>query len=93
MRDIGLRGQPDTKVFEAAITTDAIIVTRDKGFVLEKSWPVNFTAGVIFVNLPDQIPASTISDKIIKLLKQRLAVSLLGALTIVELRRALSRTV
>lgn len=93
VRDIGLKGRPDNEVFDAAIVADAIIITRDRGFAIEKSWPENFTAGVIFINLPDNTPVSVINAKITELLAQRLPVSLLGAVTFVEIRRALSRTV
>ncbi|MBR8833257.1 MAG: DUF5615 family PIN-like protein [Stigonema ocellatum SAG 48.90 = DSM 106950] len=93
VRDIGLQGRPDNEVFEAAISSDAIIITRDRGFAIEKNWPDNFTTGVIFVNLPDNTVASVINEKITELLAQRLPVSLIGAITFVELRRALSRTV
>lgn len=93
VRDIGLQGRPDNEVFEAAISFDAIIITRDRGFAIEQNWSDNFTAGVIFVNLPEDTLASVINAKITELLAQRLPVSLLGAVTFVELRRALSRTV
>ncbi len=93
VRDIGLQGRPDNEVFEAAISSDAIIITRDRGFAIEKNWPDNFTSGVIFVNLPDDTAARVINAKITELLAQRLPVSLIGAVTFVELRRALSRTV
>lgn len=93
MRDIDLKGRPDSEVFQAAIASDAIIITRDRAFAIEKRWPVDFTAGVIFVNLPDNTPASVVNAKITELLSQRLPVSLLGALTFVEIRRALSRIV
>ncbi len=93
VREIGLLGHPDSQVLEAAIAADAIIITRDRGFAIERSWPESFTAGVIFINLPDNTTASAINTKVIELLQTRLPVSLLGAVTFVELRRALSRTV
>jgi hypothetical protein len=93
VRDMGLRGRPDSDVFDAAIIADAIIITRDRGFIIERNWPAPFTAGVIFVHLPDDTPVSVINGKIVDLLAQRLSVSLLGAVTIMEPRRALSRTV
>jgi predicted nuclease of predicted toxin-antitoxin system len=43
VRDIGLRGQPDNKVFDAAIAADAIIITRDRGFANPKNWPSAFS--------------------------------------------------
>ena len=93
VRDIGLRGRPDNEVMEAAIAIDAVIITRDKGFANPKSWAEGFTAGMIFVNFPDDTPADIVVAKILELLNNRLPNSLLGAITSVELRRALSRPV
>lgn len=93
VRDIGLRGKPDTEVMAIATATDAIIITKDRGFTNVETWDKDFTAGVIFINLPDDTPASSVNAKIVELLTQRLPVSLLGAVTSVELRRALSRKV
>jgi predicted nuclease of predicted toxin-antitoxin system len=90
-RDIGLPGRPDEEILRTAATMDAIIITRDRGFTYEKNWPLDFTAGVIFVNLPDDTPASVIKAKVMNLLTQRLPESLLGALTFIEPQRALSQ--
>ena len=91
VRDIGLRGLPDEEVFRVAALTDAIIVTRDRGFTMERNWPPDFTAGVIFVNLPDDFSAKLINAKVITLLAKRLPASLLGSITFLESQRALSR--
>ncbi|NDJ18513.1 hypothetical protein GS601_14630 [Myxacorys almedinensis A] len=93
VRDIGLRGHPDTEVMAAAIATDAIIITRDRGFTNPKNWAEGFTAGVIFINLVNDTPTNTVNAKVLELLKNRLPVSLLGALTTIESRRALSRPI
>ncbi|MDJ0736509.1 MAG: DUF5615 family PIN-like protein [Nostocaceae cyanobacterium] len=93
VRDIGLRGHPDDEVMDAAIACDAIIITRDRGLADPRSWSEAFSAGVIFVNLPDDTSASNVNAKILELLANRLPVSLLGALTTIEFRRALSRQV
>ena len=93
VRDIGLRGHPDTEVMDAAIAADAIIITRDRGLADPRGWSEAFSAGVIFINLPDDAPASTVNARIIELLSSRLPVSLLGAITTVEPRRALSRSI
>ena len=93
VRDIGLRGSQDSELFDAAALSDAIIVTRDRGFAVEATWPAGFTAGVVFVNLPDGSTAAEINAKVLQLLSKRKAESLLGAITVVEIRRALSRIV
>ncbi len=92
-RDIGLLGRSDEEVFRVGAAIDAIIITRDRGFTYEKNWPPDFTAGVIFVNLPDDTPASIVKAKVTSLLTQRLPESLLGAITFIELQRALSQIV
>jgi predicted nuclease of predicted toxin-antitoxin system len=90
-RDIGLLGRSDEEVFRVAATMDAIIITRDRGFTYERNWPLDFTAGVIFVNLPDDTPSSVIKAKVATLLTKRLPESLLGAITFVEQQRAMSQ--
>lgn len=42
VRDIGLRGQPDTEVMAIAVERDTIIITKDRGFTNSKSWDENF---------------------------------------------------
>lgn len=93
VRDIGLRGRPDTEVMQVAISTDAIIITRDRGFADPRSWPLNFTSGAIFVNLPSNTSARTVNKKVISVLSNRTSDALLGYLTTIETRRVLSRLI
>ncbi len=92
VRDIGLRGHPDTEVMAATVAADVIIITRDRGLADPRSWDQAFTAGVIFINLLDATSATTVNAKILELLS-RLPVSLLGAFTTLEARRALPRPI
>ena len=93
VRDIGLRARPDREVMEAAIATDAVIITRDRGFASPKIWPPEFTAGMIFVDLPSDTTAKIVNARILELIAKRLPESLLGAITRVEPNRALSQIV
>jgi predicted nuclease of predicted toxin-antitoxin system len=93
VRDVGLRGHPDDQVLEMAASMDAIIVTRDRGFTYEKAWPEGFTAGVVFVNLPDSTPSPAVNARATDVLSGRADHTLLGAITVVERSRALSRRV
>jgi predicted nuclease of predicted toxin-antitoxin system len=93
VRDIGLRARPDSEVMDAAIATAAIIITRDRGFANPKTWPTEFTAGMIFVDLPSNTPAKIVNARVLELIAKRLPVSLLGAITRVEPTRALSQVV
>ncbi len=93
VRDIGLTGQPDEDVMQAAIATDAIIITADRRFADPRSWHEDFTAGVIFISLPEGTSTKVIMSKILDLIQNRLPESLLGAYTTVEMARALSRPI
>jgi predicted nuclease of predicted toxin-antitoxin system len=93
VRDIGLRARPDDEVMEAAIAADVIIITRDRGFANPKTWPTEFTAGMILVDLPSNTPTKTVNDRILELIAKRLPASLLGAITTIEPYRALSQIV
>lgn len=93
VRDIGLRGHDDREVFARALADDALIITRDRGFSAPRGWPPGFTAGVVFVNFSEGTPASVITDRVVDMFTRRLPASLLGTLTVLEPRRALSRVV
>ncbi len=93
VRDLGLRVRPDTEVMQMAIELDAILITRDRLFADPRSWPANFTAGVIFVSLDNKVSREVVTARILDLIQNRIPSSLLGAYTIVEMRRALSRPV
>jgi len=93
VRDIGLSGRPDEEIFAAASSQDAIVITRDRGFTLVRNWPAHFTAGVIFVNLPDDMSAGGINSKVLELITKRSSKSLLGGVTFLERGRALTRIV
>jgi hypothetical protein len=93
VKDIGLLGRPDPEVMQTAIATDAIIITRDRGFANPRGWPQEFTAGVIFINLPSSTPTPMVIAKILDLIQTRPPKSLLGAYTTVELGRSLSRPI
>jgi predicted nuclease of predicted toxin-antitoxin system len=93
VRDIGLASHPDEEVMQAAILADAIIITADRRFAHPRSWPKIFTAGVIFITLPEGTSTRVIVTKILELIQTRLPDSLLGAYTTIELGRALSRPI
>jgi predicted nuclease of predicted toxin-antitoxin system len=93
VRDIGLTAHPDEEVMQAAIATDAIIITADRRFADPRTWPEEFTAGVIFITLPEGTSTRIIVTKILELIQNRLPTSLLGAYTTVEMSRSLSRPI
>ena len=93
VRELGLANRPDSDVFAAAAARDAIIITRDSDFVDESQWPPEYTAGVVFLAPGTARGGPAIIARVLRLVGTRLPESLLGAVTVVEEHRALSRTV
>jgi predicted nuclease of predicted toxin-antitoxin system len=53
IRDLGLRGKPDTEILEGALAHDAVLVTEDVGFVsLMREHPT--LKGCVLVRLPNE---------------------------------------
>jgi hypothetical protein len=93
VRDLGLASRPDPEVLAAAAARDAIIITRDRGLCDDRVWPPEYTARLAFADLPATAKADAINAHILRLVSTRLPESLLGAVTVVEPHRALSRNV
>ena len=93
VRDLGLANRPDSDVFTAAAARDAIIITRDSDFLDERRWPPEYTAGIVFLAPGTARGGSAINARVLRVVSTRLPESLLGATTVVEKHRALSRRV
>ena len=93
VRDEGLQGRLDDEVLALATASDAIIITRDRGIANDRNWPAQFTAGVILVRLPQDLPPARTSQIVADIVSKRQPASLLGAVTFVEPQRALSHII
>lgn len=52
VREIGLKGEPDRKIFEYAQKEKMIIISRDKEFGNIRKYPLESHCGIIVVRLP-----------------------------------------
>jgi len=63
IRDLGLRGAPDTEIFDTALLRGAVLLTADLGFSrLLRASPE--APGVILIRVPNDWPSSAINDLI-----------------------------
>ena len=85
-RDVGLRGQPDERVFAYAQARQAILVTADKGFANTLTYPLGTHAGIV-VRIPAQLPTRIVNQELLRALGALRHEDLAGALVIVELGR------
>ena len=65
VRDLGLRGAPDTEIFEVALSQGAVLLTGDHGFSRLFRASQN-SPGLILVRLPNEWPTSAVNELIEK---------------------------
>lgn len=84
VRDIGLRGAPDGRVFAAAIGRGAALITGDLGFSNILQFPLGTHAGILVVRLPNEMPTTTLNDLVARALRLLSEDDIFGNLVILE---------
>ncbi|MFA0730868.1 MAG: hypothetical protein LKKZDAJK_001398 [Candidatus Fervidibacter sp.] len=87
VRDVGLRGADDERVFQYAQAQQATLVTAGLDFADIRRFPTGTHHGIIVVRVPDVLPTWVVNAELISALQQLRGQSLRGALVIVELGR------
>ena len=64
VRDVGLRGAPDTSILEYAVAHDLTLVTSDVGFANVLNFPIERHHGIIAVRFPNEISATQLIEDI-----------------------------
>ena len=87
VRDVGLRGHPDSDVYAYAQAQAAVLVSCDKGFTNLLKFPVGSHAGIIVIRIPDESPPAQLNEELLRALAQLQQEALQGCLVILELGR------
>ena len=66
VRDYGLRGKDDEKIFEFAQTNRAVLLSGDLGFGNLLHFPVGIHSGIFITHFPNEITSSELNNQIIK---------------------------
>lgn len=83
VRDLGLRGRPDTEVFALAVSRRLILISSDLGFgSLTRSSPES--PGAILVRVPNEWPTSKVNELIEKTLSSLPWDTFTGSLVVIE---------
>lgn len=83
VRDLGLRGRPDTEVLEIAVARGLVLLTGDLGFGSLLRTVPEFP-GLVLIRLPDEWPTSRVNETIGKALAPLLQKDLSGTLVVIE---------
>ncbi len=84
VRDLGLRGASDQKIFESAQTEKAIILTGDVGFGNLLHFPVGSHSGIVIAHYPNGLPTQGLNNQIIKAFETLTEIDFKGNLIILE---------
>jgi predicted nuclease of predicted toxin-antitoxin system len=69
IRDHGLRGEKDEKIYEFAQENGAVVLTGDRGFGNTQRFPLGEHNGIVVTNFPNEMPTSMINQQLLVRLK------------------------
>jgi len=84
IRDQGLRGAEDEKVFRFAQSEKAILLSGDVGFGNLRKFPLGRHHGILIVHYPNELPVQEINRQLLQALNQLKDADLSKNLTIIE---------
>lgn len=87
VRDVGLRGQSDERVFDYAQAHHQVLVTADMGFANIIRFPPGSHAGIVVLRVPDELPTSAANHELLRALSDLAREDFTGLLVIVEVGR------
>ena len=95
IREHGLRGQPDDKIFHFAQKQKAVLFSGDVGFADIIRYPLGKHFGICVLRFPNEMPTSKINSEVEKQLKKLSFLDYTGNLIIlspsrIRIRRAKS---
>lgn len=84
VRDLGLRGESDDKIFQFAKDEKAVILTGDLGFGNLLHFPTGSHSGIVIAHFPNELSTSELNNQIIKAFKTLNEIDFKGNLIILE---------
>jgi predicted nuclease of predicted toxin-antitoxin system len=84
VRDEGLRGQPDARIFTFAQSSGFVIVTADVEFANELVYPPATHHGVVLARAPSVLAAPTLVQMLVRALTTLAGEALVAAIVVVE---------
>ncbi len=69
IRDHGLRGKSDEKIYEFAQGNEAVVLTGDRGFGNIQRFPLGGHSGIVISLFPNEMSTSVINQKLLVGLK------------------------
>jgi len=87
IRDYGLRGAEDEKIYEFAQSEEAVILTGDKGFGNILRFPLGKHFGIVVVHFPNEMPSIEVNCHLLQRFEDLSEDDFRGNLIIIEPRK------
>jgi predicted nuclease of predicted toxin-antitoxin system len=84
VRNIGLRGAPDAKIFAHAVSIGMAIVTRDLAFGNVLQYPLGSHAGIVVVRFTNNTPMASLVSSVAQALKLLPEADLVGNVVVLS---------
>ncbi|HLC43168.1 MAG TPA: DUF5615 family PIN-like protein [Methylomirabilota bacterium] len=91
IRDLGLRGQPDERIFQEAQQRQAVLITRDLDFTNIFRFPPRSHHGIIILRLPNTFTVRQLAEEVLRSLSELSLTALARTIVIVEPKRTRMR--
>jgi len=84
IRDHGLRGMDDERIYQFAQNNQAVLITGDLGFGNILRFPIGSHYGIIVVHFPNEMSTDEINRQLVQRLKEFIEDDFKGNLIIIE---------
>ena len=84
IRDHGLRGADDDKIYQFAQNNQAVLITADLGFGNILRFPIGSHFGIVIARFPNEIPTSEINRQLVARFADLTDADFKGSLLIIE---------
>lgn len=84
IRDLGLRGQSDDKIYKYAQKVGAVLITADLGFANILRFPLGSNKGIILLRIPNEVPTKIVNKKLLNALAELSNEDISGNLIIID---------
>jgi len=85
VREAGLQGAPDGRVFDYAQTREAVLITEDVGFGDIRKYPLGHHAGIMVVRIPETVAYPDRIERVMEVVRGEVAAGLSGCLLVIDL--------
>lgn len=84
IRDYGLRGADDDRIYQFAQNNKAVLITADLGFGNILRFPIGSHFGIVIVRFPNEMPTSELNHQLVARFADLTEADFKGSLVIIE---------